>query len=615
MMYLAPACGYIKIILYFCRSFEMRRLFIYLMMSVLVHLLAGCEDKGVTAALADVNGLIANGRSDSALILLDSLESGELRLDRHSRMLCRLYRQNAYNKLDTIFRSTDEAQALAIFRSTDEAQALADYFDDNGTPNEQMLAYYLLGRAYYDLHEAPMALRYYQIAVERADTTADDCNYRQLSRVYGQMGYLFYYQNLMEKSLQCDDKSIEYGLKGKDTLNAILSMPSKSASFDMLSKKDSAIYIAEQASALAYLHGYEDISAAILGGIISDLVEKGELIKAKQYMNQYESGSGYFDKQGNIEKGRETYYYSKGLWYLYCNHLDSAEFFFRKELRDGKDFNNQNAGSRGLALLFQKTHKPDSAAKYALYSYAMNDSVYAQMATDKVEQMQALYDYSRHQEIAQREQHRADKEHQRLLWIVFLLVLVAMISASLIRKEKRKRREVRDKYDSMVSTLAQIQTDVLMLRSHETELSQVIREKEKKIDKLNEAIFSYQNKTGKQKESSEGLLLESPDYSDLRVKAARGIVLSENDWQRIYVMIINSLPNFYKFITSKKFELNDKEFKTCILIRLRLSPGDIAKMLNVSPAYITKIRNSMMKKLFDVVGKSKELDAMLMEIS
>ena len=603
MMYLAPACGYIKIILYFCRSFEMRRLFIYLMMSVLVHLLAGCEDKGVTAALADVSGLIANGRSDSALILLDSLESGELRLDRHSRMLCRLYRQNAYNKLDTIFRSTDEAQALA------------DYFDDNGTPNEQMLAYYLLGRAYYDLHEAPMALRYYQIAVERADTTADDCNYRQLSRVYGQMGYLFYYQNLMEKSLQCDDKSIEYGLKGKDTLNAILSMPSKSASFDMLSKKDSAIYIAEQASALAYLHGYEDISAAILGGIISDLVEKGELIKAKQYMNQYESGSGYFDKQGNIEKGRETYYYSKGLWYLYCNHLDSAEFFFRKELRDGKDFNNQNAGSRGLALLFQKTHKPDSAAKYALYSYAMNDSVYAQMATDKVEQMQALYDYSRHQEIAQREQHRADKEHQRLLWIVFLLVLVVMISASLIRKEKRKRREVRDKYDSMVSTLAQIQTDVLMLRSHETELSQVIREKEKKIDKLNEAIFSYQNKTGKQKEFSEGLLLESPDYSDLRVKAARGIVLSENDWQRIYVMIINSLPNFYKFITSKKFELNDKEFKTCILIRLRLSPGDIAKMLNVSPAYITKIRNSMMKKLFDVVGKSKELDAMLMEIS
>lgn len=603
MMYLAPAWSYIKIMLYFCRSFEMRRLFIYLMMSVLVHLLAGCEDKGVTAALADVSGLIANGRSDSALILLDSLESGELRLDRHSRMLCRLYRQNAYNKLDTIFRSTDEAQALA------------DYFDDNGTPNEQMLAYYLLGRAYYDIKEAPMALSSFLKASERADTTAADCDFRQLSRVYGQMGEIFYYQNLMEQSLQCDDKSIEYGFRGKDTLNAILSMAGKISPYYNLSKLDSAIYIAEQASALAHLHGYEDISAGILGGIISALVEKGELIKAKHYMDQYELGSGYFDKQGNIEKGRETYYYSKGLWYLYSNHLDSAEFFFRKELRDGKNFNNQNAGSRGLALLFQKTHKPDSAAKYALYSYAMNDSAYAQMATHEVEKAKAMYDYSRNQEIAQQEQHRAAQEHERLLWIVFLLILVTMISASLIRRERRKRKEVRDKYDSMVSALAQTHSDVLMLRSHETELSRMIKEKEEKIDLLNESIFSYQDKVGAQKEFAENLLLESSDYKDLRIKGARGVPLSESDWQHIFVMIINTLPNFYKFISSKKFELNDKEFKTCILIRLHLPPGDIAKMLDVSPAYITKIRNSMMKKLFGVEGKSKELDAMLMDFS
>ena len=540
---------------------------------------------------------------DSALSVLDSLSNHESGFDHHFSMQYRLHRLNAYNKLDTVFLSIDEANQLVT------------YFENNGTPNEQMLANYLLGRAYYDLHEAPMALHYFQKASECADTIDDDCNYRLLSRVYGQMGYLFYYQNLIEKSLQCDDKSIEYGLKGKDTLNAILSMPGKCASYDMLSKKDSSIYIAEQASALAHLHGYEDISAAILGGIIRDVVEKGELIKAKQYMNQYELSSGYFDKHGNIEKGRETYYYSKGLWYLYSNHLDSAEFYFRKELRDGKDFNNQNAGSKGLALVYQQKHIPDSAAKYALYSYAMNDSVYAQMATHEVEKAQAMFDYTRNQEIAKQEQHRADQEHNKLLWIVFLLILVAMISASLIRKERRKRKEVRDKYDGMVSTLAQTQSDVLMLRSHETELSQMIREKEEKIDQLNEAIFSYQDKVGAQKESAESLLLESPDYKDIRIKGARGVVLSESDWQHIYVMVINALPNFYKFISSKKFDLNDKEFKTCILIRLHLPPGDIAKILDVSPAYITKIRNSMMKKLFGVEGKSKELDTMLMDFS
>ena len=586
---------------------------------VTVCLLAGCEDKRVTATLSDISSLIDNGRSDSALIMLDSLQGKERPLSRHAQMLCRLYRQNAYNKLDTIFRSTDEAQAIA------------DYFEDNGTPNEQMLAYYLLGRAYYDLHEAPLVLHYFQKACECADTTDTDCNYRQLSRVYGQMGYLFYYQNLMEKSLQCDDKSIEYGLKGKDTLNAILSMPGKSASYDMLSNKDSAIYIAEQASALAHLHGYEDISAAILGGIIRDLVEKGELIKAKQYMDQYELGSGYFDKQGNIEKGRETYYYSKGLWYLYSNHLDSAEFFFRKELRDGKDFNNQNAGSRGLALLFQKTHNPDSAAKYALYSYAMNDSVYAQMATDKVEQMQALYDYSRHQEIAQQERdkrERIEKENGTIWNICIGLLLLVILSIYFIRREKKKRQEEHAKYNKSVANLAKVQTelnrlrshreefadvasDIEQMRAHEHELNVLIEEKEKEVEQLLFEIDSYKERYKEQSICVEDILKSSSVFESIQKKADRGEMLTEGEWHELNKLVIDTLPDFYSFISSKKHKLNNNEFKICILRRLDFAPKTIAYMLNLSPSSVTKIRNNMSKKLFGEEGNSKEFDKLL----
>ena len=586
---------------------------------VTVCLLAGCEDKRVTATLSDISSLIDNGRSDSALIMLDSLQGKERPLSRHAQMLCRLYRQNAYNKLDTIFRSTDEAQAIA------------DYFEDNGTPNEQMLAYYLLGRAYYDLHEAPLVLHYFQKACECADTTDTDCNYRQLSRVYGQMGYLFYYQNLMEKSLQCDDKSIEYGLKGKDTLNAILSMPGKSASYDMLSNKDSAIYIAEQASALAHLHGYEDISAAILGGIIRDLVEKGELIKAKQYMDQYELGSGYFDKQGNIEKGRETYYYSKGLWYLYSNHLDSAEFFFRKELRDGKDFNNQNAGSRGLALLFQKTHNPDSAAKYALYSYAMNDSVYAQMATDKVEQMQALYDYSRHQEIAQQERdkrERIEKENGTIWNICIGLLLLVILSIYFIRREKKKRQEEHAKYNKSVANLAKVQTelnrlrshreefadvasDIEQMRAHEHELNVLIEEKEKEVEQLLFEIDSYKERYKEQSICVEDILKSSSVFESIQKKADRGEMLTEGEWHELNKLVIDTLPDFYSFISSKKHKLNNNEFKICILRRLDFAPKTIAYMLNLSPSSVTKIRNNMSKKLFGEEVNSKEFDKLL----
>ena len=80
-------------------------------------------------------------------------------------------------------------------------------------------------------------------------------------------------------------------------------------------------------------------------------------------------------------------------------------------------------------------------------------------------------------------------------------------------------------------------------------------------------------------------------------------------------MVIKVLPNFYKLISSNKHKLNDNEFKTCILIHLHFSPKEISNMLDVSSAYITKLRNNMMVKLFGEVGKSKELDERLMQYS
>ena len=560
---------------------------------------------------------------DSALSVLDSLGKHQADFGRHFSMQNRLHRLNAYNKLDTVFHTTDEASQLVT------------YFDDHGTSNEQMLAYYLLGRAFFDLHEAPQALRHYQVAAERADTTATDCNFRQLSRVYGQMGDLFYYQNLMENSLQCDDKSIEYALRGKDTLNAILSMTGKIASYDMLLEKDSAIRIAEQASALARIHGYQELSAAILGGTIRDLIEKGELLKAKQYIDRYESASSYFDEHGNIERGRETFYYSKGLWYLYTNKLDSAEFFFRKELREGRDFNNQNAGSRGLALVYQQKHVPDSTAKYALYSYAMNDSVYAQMATDKVEQMQALYDYSRHQEIAQQERdkrEKTEKEKETIRNICIALLFLVFLSAYLIRREKKKRQLEHAKYEKSVANLAKAQTELNRLRSqkedfaaiasdleqmraHEYELNIMIEEKEKEVEELQTEIEAYKEKAKVQDVSAEDILKSSPIFENIKKKADRGTILSEDEWQELNKLVIETLPNFYNFISSKKHNLNNNEFKICILRRLDFTPKTIAYMLNLSPSSITKIRNNMSKKLFGEEDNSKEFDKMLKQLS
>ena len=59
---------------------------------------------------------------------------------------------------------------------------------------------------------------------------------------------------------------------------------------------------------------------------------------------------GLFERLGNIEKGREILLYLKGQILSWKQiTLDSAEYYFRKELKDGKDFNNQNGGAKGFS--------------------------------------------------------------------------------------------------------------------------------------------------------------------------------------------------------------------------------------------------------------------------
>ncbi len=70
------------------------------------------------------------------------------------------------------------------------ARALTDYFDRHGTRNEQLRAFYILGRTYADRGEAPAALEAYHDAIDRADTTAADCDYYTLCRVYSQMAVI-----------------------------------------------------------------------------------------------------------------------------------------------------------------------------------------------------------------------------------------------------------------------------------------------------------------------------------------------------------------------------------------------------------------------------------------
>ena len=137
------------------------------------------------------------------------------------------------------------------------ARDLADYFDRHGTPNEQMRAHYILGRTYADRGEAPQAIAAYNDAADRADTTAQDCDYKTLSRVHAQKAELFYYQLLADNMIREERQAMRYALLARDTMQYLYCYGLMAEGYDMKNMADSALYFLNEVYKLYRHHCFK----------------------------------------------------------------------------------------------------------------------------------------------------------------------------------------------------------------------------------------------------------------------------------------------------------------------------------------------------------------------
>ena len=542
----------------------MRRAPLILLLSVVLSLCA-CGDRTAQRMLDRAERVI-NENPSEAIAVLDSI--GDNGLSRSQLMRHLLLLTNAQNKCDTVFRS-DSIQRL-----------LVDYYESHGTANERMLAHYLLGRAYYDMGEMPMSLNAYQLAL--ADTTGNGHDYYQLSRIYSQMANIYYHQHLINDQIECINLSVKSALLAKDTVGAIYSYLQKANSFDVLGMSDSVITICENVNSFFRERGMKRQSAQVLSLLALHYIKKGMLEKAKRCFDVYEEESGFFDDNHNIEGNRVVYYSILGNYYLTKEKYDSAEFFFRKELREGKDFNNQNAASRGLALLFQKTHRPDSAAKYALYSYAMNDSVYAHMATEEVERMKAMYDYSYHRRMAEQKENEAYKNRNAAIFFGMLFLLCLLAVYIIVQHIKRYKREADEREKLLQFRLAELENQLTI----------------KEIKDVEKELF------------------DSPLINTFRMMAKSSTEKpTREEWSQLRSLLRDKLPSFWNKLQECKPPLRMEEVDVCLLIRLQFKAKEIANLTGMSPQSISNIRRRLLPRVFhQSEGGSKEFDRLIMKL-
>lgn len=556
------------------------RKIVYIVLSFF--LLIGCGESRVSKQLGLLERFIAMN-PDSVYNMLEELEYEQNRLDRADKMHYIVLRAQCHNQLDLPFDS------LYLLREA------ADYYEKNGYPNQKLLSRYLLGRAYHVLGDLPMAVETYHDCLTGLDTTDNNLDYIQLSKVHSQLADIYHKQRLTRYELSELSDAERCALIGRDSSIAALYHEIMVKPFDLEGCYDSVITISQESAEIYERLGMKASSARAVGHAIFAYIQMGEYGEAKRCMDVYEKQSNDFDELGNIRKGAEIYYHKKGLYYLGINKTDSAEYYFRRLISDAHDSNDLEAAYRDLLMLYRTVGNKDSIGKYSYLYCEANDSSNKRTIAEDITRMKSIYDYTRYKNEAAQKEIQSQKAHKKMLIIAFLSIMLALCALYFfVQYNERKKDEIGrmlseyNRVKSLINELEEGRDE--LLTKHKKELADIEAKLRKKGHENDDEQYDGldANVVGKFKYVSS----LSPTNHDVKI--------NNEDWQLLRKEMMLRDEAFMLFLS--KMELSDGERKVAMLIRLRFTDYEIKKIIDAYGSSLTNYKTKINKKLFDCEG-------------
>ena len=562
----------------------------YFFLGLMVWILTACNGRKIASQLDNIC-YIANSNPDSALVLLNKFKDEEKEWNRGDRIHYELTKMHIENK------------KYVTFSSDSTIKEIVGYYKNSGTANEKMLAYYILGRVYSDIGEAPKALEAYYDAINMADTTSSDCDYNTLIGIYGQMSTIFHKQNLPHDEIWALKHYIDYIRKHEDLKEYIIEKEQLVRPYYLLNEKDSVLSLINKTySALKQL-GEDQAAADALVVSIYIYTERGELAKAKQAIDIFEKESGLFDKYGNIKKGREAYYNTKGFYELAVKNIDSAEQYFRKAIKYGY---NENA-YKGLLSVYRESGNLDSVVHYSILYESSLDSIHNKKQIETIHQMSSLYNYNRIQREAEMEAKKVHKAHFLIICILFLVVIgtITFLQLYIVYRNK-KRKEISKLANSLFAAKKEyqiIQEELQKLKSSNIET--IIAYKEQQGELLKQTILKLSNA-----DKQSGIIDNLCDFEkskivelfrkkeDLKLGAT---LPSKAEWRALEMQFSKNMPNTYKILANDK-KLSPLELRVCILLMLDFEDCTIVNLTGSMSQTISTAKSRANKKLFNKRG-------------
>ncbi len=579
----------------------MKRIFPFFLLLLL--LTACMENRPVRMAMEQAAALM-DTRPDSALgLLLNITKEDSAAMPKNQRMRWLLLRQQGMNKCDTVFRS----DSIPLI--------LVKWFDRHGTPNEQMVAHYLLGRAYVDMGESPEALQAFQDAIDHADTTATDCNFSQLGRIHMHKSELLYNQYQPELALKELEKAAHFAALAKDTLDVILSKNFTVRSFYQLNMFDSMAVVARQCRKEFQKIGREDYAVGFSSWLIwydyaieNNLEEARRLLEEKRRHLDFEHASS--NKIG-------TFYGHYGWLLIAEGKLDSSIICFRKVLATRNDWDQKYVKAfQGLYRAYTKMGVRDSAIKYAGLYCAANDSSNIFRSSEQVARTQALYDYERHRTQALQSRHEAERLRLVVAIVALAAALLAVVAWMRLRRMREKMKaelaSTNSEYYGLLTDYQKARRELSVLKEDNERNLRLVAMKEAEEKQLRKMLSAYlpSIKNGEVWELSDEVFT-SELIVKLHKKAAKGMMATGDDFKELEELTGKAFPTFIPQLGNLCGTMRPQHRTLCLLTKLRFIPSEIATLMGKTPQAVSNMRSRACSALFGTERGTADFDQLI----
>lgn len=582
----------------------------YLFLPILAFILFSCTDKHADSIITKAEQLLST-KPDSALAVLDDIRKSKEDWPRSQQMRYELVYAQAQNK------------AFVNFTTDSIVLSLVDYYERHGNANEQMMANYMAGCAYRDLEDALSALKYLNLAVDAVDESDEDCDLNTLMSVYSQMGGLYQRVAAFENERIADMHAERLAWQIGDTISALRLMWLQACCLYDSRNQSQAIMILDSIAQFTEKNGIQEDPDLIYPIKTDYYLERKEIKCVETLIREYEYKTGILTESLDTLNYDMAHFYRKGKYYNIAQKPDSAIQMFNKLLHllgQRPLYTSQRHGLKevsyqGLTEAYSLKHNPDSVIKYAKLYCQWNDSSTRAKSSEHLLRYQSLYNYAKIQDQALKAEQKASRLRVTMILLVVIGIAIAIIVWSIyqerLKKERQKQIATNKEYQLLMHKLERAAEELLLVK---TDSERFLKEKDSEIHSLQTSLSMYQGNTlDVEQWNNERTILQCDLVHHLHSLSAQGKVATQNELDGLVTIAQNVFQKFHQTITDPTKRLSNREIITCILIRFKFIPSEIAVLTNNSYQQITNLKSTINKKLFDKNG-AKTLDSNLMSL-